>query len=85
MPADAVIRPYDPQFEGGIRAADRVLVPFDRYIELWNRARPDKKLETRENPVPYAWAGASYAATLLDDDVLTLTAGWRSTYTTRAT
>ena len=49
------------------------MVPFDRYIELWNRARPDKKLETRENPVPYAWAGISYAATLLDDDFLTLT------------
>ena len=41
--------------ENGIEKADHVLVPYDRYVELWNRANPDKKLpKPTAAPLPYA-------------------------------
>ena len=71
MPDDAIIRPYDPQPDGGLYG-DRLLVPYARYVELWNRAHPDKKLTALPAPMPYALAGASYHTTLEGDDFLLL-------------
>ena len=70
VPADALILPYDPDSKTGIQEADRVLVPYDKYVELWNRAHPDKRLETKLPPLPYALAGAAYTATLQGEDFL---------------
>ncbi|MGD0897158.1 MAG: DUF4974 domain-containing protein [Thermoguttaceae bacterium] len=64
VPDDAIILPYDPKSETGIRQADRLLVSYARYVELWNRAHPDKKIESRRAPAPYALAGAAYRTTL---------------------
>ena len=72
VPEDAIIRPYEPQPDGGIYGADRLLVPYERYVELWNRAHPDKKLETPAAPLPYALAGTSYQTTLAGDEYLLL-------------
>ncbi len=47
VPEDAIILPYDPESTNGIKDADKLLVPYDRYVELWNRAHPDKKIETK--------------------------------------
>ena len=44
MPEDAIILPYDPDSKAGIKDADKLLVPYDKYVELWNRAHPDKKI-----------------------------------------
>ena len=49
-----------PDAISGIKGADKLLVPYDKYVELWNRAHPDKKIETKAAPAPYALAGATY-------------------------
>ena len=72
VPEDAIVRPYEPQPDGGVYGADRLLVPYQRCVELWNRAHPDKKLETPAAPLPYALAGASYQTTLEGDEYLLL-------------
>ena len=61
IPDDALIVPYDVKLENGIEKADHLLVPFNRYVELWNRANPDKKIDAHPAPLPYALSGASYA------------------------
>ena len=73
VPDDAIIRPYDPGInDAGIYGADRLLVPYGHYVELWNRAHPDKKLEAHPAPLPYALAGAAYRTTLAGDENLLL-------------
>jgi len=73
VPEDAIILPYDPASDTGVRDADRLLVPYPRYVELWNRAHPDRKLETPEPPFPYALAGGSYSATLSGHEFVLVT------------
>ncbi len=73
VPEDAIILPYDPQSPEGHREANRLMVPYARYVELWNRAHPDQKLETPPPPLPYALAGGIYSATLQGDDFLLVT------------
>jgi autotransporter-associated beta strand protein len=73
VPEDALIVPYDTKLENGIEKADHLLVPYNRYVELWNRAYPDKKLESYPAPLPYALSGAAYNATLEGDETLNVT------------
>ena len=73
VPEDAMILPYDPESNFGIKDADKLLVPYDKYVELWNRAYPDKKIETRKRPAPYALAGAAYKTRLEGDEYLLVT------------
>ena len=73
VPDDAIILPYDPDSMTGIKDADKLLVPYDKYVELWNRAYPDKKIETKAAPAPYALAGAAYKTLLEGDEYLLLT------------
>ena len=54
MPGDAIIVPYDVKSKTGVQDADHLLVPYDRYVELWNRAYPDKKIDAHPAPLPYA-------------------------------
>jgi len=70
VPDDALILPYDPESKTGIQEANQVLVPYDKYVELWNRAYPDKKLEVKAPPLPYGLAGAAYKATLQGEEFL---------------
>ncbi len=74
LPADAVIIPYDAeQGSEGLKNADRVLVPYAKYVELWNRAFPDKKLQAKPPITAWSLAGAAYEATLSGDDYLLIT------------
>ena len=73
VPDDAIIVPYDPAAKDAVEKADRLLVPYAKYVELWDRVHPDKKLHARPAPAPYAFAGAAYRATLADDEHLLLT------------
>jgi len=73
VPDDAVLLPYDPQSKTGIREAEQLLVPYARYVELWNRAYPDKKIESRPAEWPYALGGASYSCALEGDEALRIT------------
>ena len=52
VPADAVIVPYDARSKTGVKDADHLLVSHDRYVELWNLAHPDKKIEAHPRPCP---------------------------------
>jgi hypothetical protein len=73
LPDDAVIIPYDPaQGDEGLKNATKVLVPYAKYVELWNRAYPDKRLDAKPPVVPYALAGAAYRATLAGGEFLEL-------------
>ncbi|MCD4727385.1 MAG: hypothetical protein K8R46_06980, partial [Pirellulales bacterium] len=73
LPDDAIILPYDPEWKNGIKDADKLLVPYKKYVELWNRAYPDKKIETKSPPAPYALADAAYKTLLEGEDFLLLT------------
>ncbi|MBN2580417.1 MAG: hypothetical protein JXB10_15645 [Pirellulales bacterium] len=73
MPEDAVVIPYDPDEFDGLKGADKLLVPYKKYVELWNRAYPDQKLETSKPPADYALAGAAYQTTLEGDENLLVT------------
>ena len=74
LPADAVIIPYDAeQGTDGLKNADKVLVPYAKYVELWNRAFPDKKLQAKPPITAWSLAGATYEATLSGDDYLLVT------------
>ena len=70
VPQDAIIIPYDSERPEGLREATKVLVPYDKYVELWNRANPDQRLNEKSPPAPFALAGASYQATLADGNEL---------------
>jgi hypothetical protein len=74
LPGDAVIIPYDAS-EGleGVKNAEKVLVPYEKYVELWNRAFPDRKIEVKPPVAAYSLAGAAYQATLSGDEQLLLT------------
>jgi hypothetical protein len=71
VPKDAVIIPYDPDKLDQAPASDKLLVPYERYVDLWNRANPDKKIVPAVTlPADYALAGAAYQATLGSSDSL---------------
>lgn len=70
IPADAILRPYDPKSPHGVQEAKNLLIPYARYVELWNRANPDKKIDSHKAPADYALAGAVYRATLEGDESL---------------
>ena len=57
IPKDAIIIPYDADKEDGLKNAEKVLVPYEKYVELWNRANPDKRLTTVPPPAQYAAGG----------------------------
>ncbi|HTN74823.1 MAG TPA: hypothetical protein VL096_06230 [Pirellulaceae bacterium] len=73
IPKDAIITPYDAEKDDGLKNAEKVLVPYEKYVELWNRANPDKKLTASAPPAPYALGGASYQATLGEAETLVVT------------
>jgi hypothetical protein len=70
VPADALILPYDPATQAGIKGADKLLVPYAKYVELWNLAYPEKPLGEHKPPAPYALAGASLSASLKGDEYM---------------
>lgn len=72
VPADAIIIPYDPEVEDGTSKAEKALVPYEKYVELWNLAFPEKKLRDPKLPTPFALAGAAWQGTLASNEQLTL-------------
>lgn len=72
IPADAIIVPYDPDKPDGREAAEKILVPYAKYVELWNQANPGKKIDITPPPVGYAIAGTTYEMALAAGDFLSL-------------
>ena len=72
IPADAVIIPFALDNLENIEEAERVIVPREKYTELWNRAFPDQKLNDAP-PIPYVVSTARWETSLSDDSDLLLT------------
>jgi hypothetical protein len=72
IPDDAVVIPYDPTDLEGLARAEKVLVPYPKYVELWNAAHPDQLIGDRQVPHEYALAGAQYEAVLDEGEELSL-------------
>ncbi|WP_254513809.1 hypothetical protein [Anatilimnocola floriformis] len=73
VPADAVIIPFDANDPDGVAQAKKVLIPYAKFIELWNRAHPDKPKEAKPAPIDFAILAANYEATLAATDDLLVT------------
>lgn len=71
VPDDAVILLYRDVQPSGLPKTEQMLVPYDRYQELWNAANPQKVAPPRP-PVPYSTTGAAFRSTLTGDDFLLL-------------
>lgn len=70
VPDDAVLIPYDPAEPDGWKRADKLLVPYDKYVELWNLAYPDRCLTEPEPPADFALAGGHYELRLVEAEEL---------------
>lgn len=69
IPKDVVIVPYNSE-NGPSDPGEKVIVPYEKYVELWDLAYPDRKLQLTPPPAEFAWAGAQWRTTLGDDDSL---------------
>ena len=70
VPGDAIIVPYDVKSKTGVQDADHLLVPYDRYVELWNRAYPDKKIDAHPARCPTPCPAQTYSAVLEGEETL---------------
>ncbi len=59
MPQPSVVIPYDAA--GDPLAAERIFLPYEKFVELWNQAYPDKRI-IAPAPVEAMIAEALYAA-----------------------
>lgn len=66
VPADAVVIPFDPERPESMEEPSRILVPYAKYVELWNRAYPDQPLEPQGPMFKAMLVAAEYKA-ILDD------------------
>ena len=72
IPADAVIRPFNPAAGTDSPQSNRVIIPYRKYEELWNLAYPNEKSNQRPLPTDYAIRAASWTTQLADADTLKL-------------
>ncbi|QDS88019.1 hypothetical protein EC9_22050 [Rosistilla ulvae] len=73
LPEGAVIVPYQADAGAdGFRQAEKVLVPYKTYVQLWNQAFPDKAIDKPPVAAEYALAGAKYQTRLDGDGFLML-------------
>ncbi len=72
IPDDAVVIPYDSDDVEWRDNANKVLVPYARYVALWNQAHPDQKIGAAASQRKFSYAGAHYAVTLADKDHIIL-------------
>ena len=71
VPKDAVVVPYDPDNLPLQKSDDQqLLIPLQRYTELFKRAYPGLPLEHEYLPVKYALGGVEYATSLYEDNSL---------------
>jgi len=73
LPADAVIIPFDASRPENFEDTQKLLVPYDQYVKLWNLGNPDKKLTSTALPAKFAWSAAQYSLTLESSATLRMT------------
>ncbi len=74
VPVDAIILPYDPASGTGLKDVQQMLVPYDKYVDLWNRVHPDERIAMTAPPAPYGLSGVVLRATLQGEDHLLIEA-----------
>ena len=72
LPNDAIIIPFDPADPAGQANAAKVLLPYDYYAQLLQRAHKDNATQTTRSPVNYVLSSAKYSTKLNMDDDLTI-------------
>lgn len=70
LPPDAIIIPYDAASEEGVANADKVMVPYRKYLQLWSLAHPQESAQHLAPPAAYATSGMKYRVTLSQTDEL---------------
>ncbi|MEZ6087613.1 MAG: hypothetical protein R3C05_06230 [Pirellulaceae bacterium] len=73
VPESAVIVPYQAD-DGAMsfREAEKLLVPYQTYVKLWNQAYPSDPIDRPQGAAEYALAGATYSVRLEGEQSLTL-------------
>ena len=70
LPSDAIIIPFDAKDPRGRQNADRLLLPYEHYLKLINKADVDGQPKSNEFPTNFIFSSAEYGLQLtLDDDV----------------
>ena len=70
LPNDAIIIPFDAKDPRGREKADRLLLPYEHYLNLMNKADVDGQPKPNGFPVGFIFSSAQYDLQLtLDDDV----------------
>jgi len=73
LPEDAIVVPYDPTQSADVMQAEKLLVPYHVYVDLWNRAHPEKKIDSPDLPASHAWSAAAYDVELESGNSLRMT------------
>lgn len=73
LPDDAVVIPYDPANRDIIDPNLKLMVPYQVYTDLWNRAHPVVKSNVADLPSTFAWEDASYSLRLDENDSVLMT------------
>ena len=70
LPSDAIIIPFDAKDPRGRQKADRLLLPYEHYLKLMNKADVDGQPKSNGLPTNFIFSSAQYGLQLtLDDDV----------------
>ena len=70
LPNDAIIIPYDLDDPRGRENADRLLLPYEHYLKLMNKAELGTEPESIDSPVDFVLSSAEYSLQLtLDADI----------------
>ena len=70
LPNDAIVIPFDAKDPKGREKADRLLLPYEHYLNLINKAEQGSKLKPIDSPVDFVISSAQYDVQLtLQDDV----------------
>lgn len=73
LPEDAVVIPYDPANRDIIDPNLNLMVPYQVYTDLWNRAHPVVKSNVADLPSAFAWEDAQYSLRLDEGDSVLMT------------
>jgi hypothetical protein len=75
---DEIIVPYSGS-PAQAQSSDKVLVPYSRFVQLWNKAHPDDRIELTAAETEISLSNVSYQVTIKDEQFnLLLTANIRT-------
>jgi hypothetical protein len=73
LPPDAVVIPFDASQPEKLKETGKLLVPYDKYVELWNLVNPEKRMLDPSLPASFAWSAADYSLTLEGSESVRMT------------